>query len=164
MRNFIAKIVSIMKSMGSFATRMVKRGGRWVAEIFHIPAAPMATEAADSVPDITPSRADDMSAVRELAKTLAAGLDADQAMLKGIPDMTIKWLRSMDRSALCKIALADDARVAAHMRGQAPIRGVVPYDKTAIDDVAAARDMLRPRERQPTLRDLLESKGVSLVA
>ncbi len=164
MRNFIAKIVAAMRRMGHYVTVMVKKGGQWLATLQHVPAAPEA-DAADSVPDMTPSRADDLQAVRELAKTLAAGIDADPALLQGVPDMTIAWLKAMDRRGLCTVVTAKDEQLAAHLRGRAAIKGLVPYDREAIADVAASKDQPRPRDRQPTLRDLLEERaGVSLAA
>jgi hypothetical protein len=164
MRNLIAKIVAAMRRMGSFTTQLVKRAGRWVAELVHVPAAPMA-EAAEVVPDTTPSRQDDFEAIRDLAKVLASGKDAEPALLKGLPPLTVKWLSAMDRSMLCRVIAATDETLSGHMRGRSAIRGVVPYDQTAVDDVTAAKDGPRPRDRGPTLRELLEERaGVSLAA
>jgi hypothetical protein len=92
-------------------------------------------------------------------------LDTDPALLKGVPDMTIAWLKALDRRALCAVVTAKDDQLAAHLRGREAIKGVVPYDKAAIADVVAAKDAPRPRDRHPTLRDLLEERaGVSLAA
>lgn len=163
MRGFIAKFVAALRRMGSFTTRLVKRGGQWIAELVYVPAA--AEPAVEMVPDTTPSKQDDYTAVRDLAKAMASGADAEPEMLKGMPAQTVKWLSAMNRRQLCQIALAEDSAIRGHMRGTTAIRGVAPFDKAAIDDVAAAKDKPRPRDRQPTLRDLLEEKaGVSLAA
>lgn len=162
MRNFIAKVLMAMRAMGSFTTRMVRRAGKWVMELVHVPAAPMAEPAA--VPDTAPSKADDYSSVRELAKTLAMGDDPTPEQLKGVPERTFAWLSAMDHRELCRVAVTDDKALRGHMRGREPIRGLVPYEQEAIDDVSTAKSQPRPSERTPTLRDLLEERGVSLAA
>lgn len=163
MRAFLAKIAALMRKMGSFTTRVIKVAGRWVSQLVHVPATTDDVGQADAMVDTRPSRADDLEAVRDLAKVMAAGLDVDPAKLRGVPDMTVAWLKALDRRALCAVVTAQDEALAAHLRGRPAIRGVVPYDRAAIAEVAAAKDQPRPRDRQPTLRDMLEERaGLSI--
>lgn len=165
MRNFFAIIAAVMRSMGSFTARLIKRAGKWVSELVRVPAAPAAAEAADAVPNTEPSKANDLDAIRELAKVMATGRNPEAEMLRGLPPRTVKWLAAMDRAQLVKVILAKDTALAAHMRGGAQtISGLVPYDVQAIDDVAKAKSEPRPRDRKPTFREMLESNGVSLAA
>jgi hypothetical protein len=158
----LAKIVNALRRMGSFTTRIVKKAGKWVAELVHVPAAPMAD--APAVPDMTPTKSDDYSTVRDLAKILAMGDDPTPEQLKGVPEKTFSWLSAMNRRELCRVAVADDKALRGHMRGGEQVRSLVPYEQEAIDDVSAAKSQSRPSERAPTLRDLLEERGVRLAA
>lgn len=163
MRNIIAAIGAIMRAFGSFTTRMVRRGGKWIAELIRVPGDPV--PAAPTVPTIS-QPADDYGNVKRVAGMIAAGLDPAPADLKSITPLTAKWLAALDRPNLLKIAAATPDAIRDHMKNRQRLRGVVPFEKEAIDDVT--NDVMTkplPSVRYNTLRDQLEADlGVSLAA
>lgn len=160
MQKFFAIVAAIMAALPKFVWRAVMEGGKQVMRLFAEPPAPA------PAPRVAPVQQaqDDYDSVRSLAKDLMLGKQPTPEALKALPEQTFKWLSALDRNGLAQVAVADVAKLRAHMRRGAPIRGLVPYDKAAIDDVVAPNKP-KPAARWRTLRDELEETlGVSLAA
>lgn len=160
MQRFLAILAAVMAALPRYVWRMVTEGGKAVMRLFVEPPAPA------PAPRVAPvaQAQDDYDSVRSLAKDLMLGKQPTQGALAKMPEQTFAWLSALDKQGLAKVAVADVAKLRAHMRGGAPIRGLVPYDKDAIDDVVAANKP-KPAARKRTLRDEIEDQlGVSLAA
>ena len=156
--DWIAKIGAILRSIGSFGYRQVLRGGKMVWELFRVSGEPIPAQAALQQRD---QAVDDYDGVKRLAAAmmLPAGPKPDD--FKCVPELTVKWLRSLDRADLAKVAVADGKALRGHFRGGVLIKGMVPYDAAAIADVTAAKRAPDVRkDREMTLEDLLEQNGL----
>lgn len=160
MQRFLAILAAVMAALPRYVWRAVTEAGKTVMRLFVEPPAPA------PVPRVAPvaQAQDDHDSVKALAKTLLAGKQPSAEALGKMPEQTFKWLKALDRNGLAKVAVADVAVLRGHLRGGAPMRGLVPYDKAAIDDVTKARKP-KTAARRRTLRDELEETlGVSLAA
>lgn len=160
MQRFLAILAALMATLPRYVWRAVTEAGKTVMRLFVEAPSPA------PAPRVAPVQQaqDDYDSVKNLAKTLLAGQQPTADALKAMPEQTFAWLKALDRQGLAKVALADVAVLRAHMRGGAPMRGLVPYGKAAIADVTEARKP-KPAARRRTLRDELEeSLGVSLAA
>lgn len=156
-----AAIRAVLAGMRKMVWRTVRIGDRLISML--VPGDP-----APEMPAVETARqaaaVESMTSLRHVANTLVQGHALAADMEKSIPAMQLAWLRSMTRPELCKLILANDADIRAHMRGK-PIKGLVPYDAAAIRDVAAARAKRpeAPRPPRRTLRAVLaEAQGMTL--
>lgn len=158
MRNFLAGVMAAMQAFGHFVTRVVRRGGRWVTELIRLPGQP-ASAAPVAAPVVTQTP-DDFTAIKRLAGMMIRGLDPSAADLRAVPEQTVRWLASIGRDGLAKVCCADDQVLRGHIRGWAPIRGLVPHDPETVADVLRARKSREAvAKRQRTRREILEAAG-----
>lgn len=158
MKNFFAGIAAAMRAFGSFSMVMVRKGGRWVAELVRVPGAPAAPMAAAPVPRVEVP--EDYSAIKRLAGLMIRGLDPSAADLRAVPERTVRWLAAIGRDGLAKVCVADDQVLRGHIRNSTPIRGLVPHDPAAVADLMRARQApAAVAKRQQTRRDILEAAG-----
>lgn len=158
MKSILARIGAIIRAMSSKAWTWVQEGGRWVMRLVPSTAAQAAEPIIADEPASAPDA--DIVAVKAVAAAMAAGIDPTPDQLKGMSDKQLRWLKAMDNRMLCIVAVAEPAQIRAHMRQQASIKGMVPYDDAAIADVIAARAAPVPGKR--TLREELEAQGLVL--
>lgn len=171
MKGILAAIERVLSAMRTTAWRWVQVGGRWIREM--IPGgAPAPTGPSDDVmADVKAVQAelsavkadvkvDEIDAVKSLARLMWAGVPVRPEHLQGITDRELDWLRVCDTDMLHKLAMADGQMIRAHMRGTAPIRGVVPFDPAAVEDMKRAQAMPTPTGGRRTLRELLEAEGL----
>jgi hypothetical protein len=156
-----AAIRAALAAMRTMVWKTVRIGDRLISML--VPGDP-----APAMPAVEPvgqaAAVESMTSLRHVANTLVQGHPLSQAMEKSIAPLQLAWLRSMTRSELCKLILANDADIRGHLRGK-PIKGLVPYDAAAIRDVAAARAKRpeAPRPPRRTLRAVLaEAQGMTL--
>lgn len=169
MRNFLAAIARVLRSMRSTAWTWVQEGGRWVMKLIPGAAAPevagpspeVQAEVADAMAERSTFLADEETfAVKRLALLMFAGIALRPEHLEGITDRELDWLRVLDQSMLHKISVADHQQIRAHMKGTAPIRGVVPYDPAAVANMKSAWAIPVPSSGRRTLREVLEAEGL----
>lgn len=158
MRSILAKIAAVIRAMTSRAWVWVQEGGRWVMKM--LPGTP-APEPAHMAEELTASAPDaDIVATKRVAAAMAAGIDPTAEQIKGMSEKQMRWLKAMDQRQLCIVAVAEPAQIRAHMRQQASIKGMIPFDDAAIAEVKAARSAPVPGKR--TLRQELEAQGLVL--
>lgn len=158
MKEFLAKVGALMRAMGSFAYRQVLRGGKWMTELVRVPGEPVPAPAA---PQLKTQAADDYAGVKRLAAAMMTAEGPKPDDFKRVPELTVAWLRALERAGLAKVAVSDPQTLRGHMRGGVPIKGLVPYDAAAVADVTAAKRKPSARKaNEMTLEDLLEQHGM----
>ncbi|HTO28653.1 MAG TPA: hypothetical protein VL017_08685, partial [Devosia sp.] len=137
-----AAIAAMLASMATVVMRRCVITGRWIADrVRSIGATPMPPMAIEPEPAADEPDAE-LAKIRELAAALARE-DEDDRHFVGVSDNTVAWLSLLTPVQLARVATATDAALAAHIKGLAPIRGLVPADAESVAALAAARRRVR---------------------
>jgi len=158
MKSFLAKIGAVLASLPRFVWERVCVAGEWVSRLIAVPAMPVEAIASPAGKPSGNAADDEVPGIKCLAGVLAQDLEPEPDHVKGLSDLTVAWMRSLDRRSLCVLLAAEPGQIRAHMRGKAHIKGMVPYEKEAIKDVFAARS--RPAPSGKTLREALAEQGI----
>lgn len=75
----------------------------------------------------------ELDRVKRLA-ILIAGNYALGTLSHEVEDDIWRWLRTLDRTALCRVGCASDRSLRRHLRGLEFIAGVRPADKATVDE------------------------------
>jgi hypothetical protein len=152
--SFVQSILRALASLPRFVYRTVLRAGRFVVEMFSVPAEPLPAISPAVAQEAKGASATDaaIAALRRVGGAIIQGQVPKGEDLGAVPEKAVLWMRSMQRPELARLLTAQDEAIRAHMRGITPIRGIVPYETEAITAVTEARKA-EPKRR--TLRDLL---------
>ncbi|WP_157970089.1 hypothetical protein [Pelagibacterium sediminicola] len=159
MKSILMKVAAVLAAMPRFVWQKVCVCGEWISQLVAVPAMPVEAapapggEASGNTADL-----EEIKGMKRLAGVLVQDQTPSEDDTKGLSDKAIDWLRALDRRSLCAVLAADASQLRAHMRGKAPIRGMVPYDTAAIKDVLAAN--ARQPEPRKTLRAALAEQGI----
>ncbi|AEQ52670.1 hypothetical protein KKY_2662 [Pelagibacterium halotolerans B2] len=105
-------------------------------------AGALAARVAQEQPDYIDQAEAPYDRIRKAAAAMAAG-SVTPDHLMGMPADLVTWLRVMPRSMLCRVACASDDAIDAHMHGRKTMRGVLTYDRDAVDQYRAANERAR---------------------
>jgi len=161
MRGLIARVAAILRAMPRFVMEQVREAGRMVWRL--VAKAPPA-EPAPSIDlrEHTDVEEEDRQ-IRHVAGVLVQGRELKPDDIKGMPEVTVKWLQRLDRSALVKILATDKEQLRAHTRGRALIKGVERHaTKPSVEDAQIEAMQPGPGGEQRTLRDVLAERGVAI--
>ncbi|MBJ6986051.1 hypothetical protein [Devosia sp. MC521] len=167
MKSILAAIARVMRAMRATAWRWVQVGGRWIQEMIPGGAPEPVGPSADVVAEVEAAQAepsaravDDIGPVKTLARLMWAGVALRPEHMEGITERELDWLRVLDQGMLHTLAVADKEQIDAHMRGRAPIKGMLPFDPAAVEDMKRAQAMPVPTDGRRTLREMLEAEGL----
>lgn len=150
-----AAIRAMLAAMKAMVWKTVRVGDKLISMLVPGPA-PIEPVVQDD-PAAEVAAVESMTALRNAANLLVQGHTLPPALVKVVPGLQVAWLQAMSRHELCKLILSRDDAIRLHLRGIAPIHGLVPFDAEAIRDVAAARAQRPQPARVPrrTLRAVL---------
>lgn len=158
MRNLFHAIAAVLRSMPRFVMQRIREGGRWISRLVASAAPPDAEPLMDLREPSSVEREDQQ--IRHVAGKLAQGLELEVADIKGMPEITVKWLMRMDRQALCRILATDQEQLRAHTRGRALIKGVPRHEKETVADAELEVLEQAPGEGK-TLEMALAERGLA---
>lgn len=145
MKSIIHAIAAILRAMPRFVLERVQIAGRWLQRLVAVPA-PFEPEAPEPAVDDSAERdATHVAALREAAAHLASGSVPPDAIMNVLREHDIAWLAALPRPMLCRVAVATDEALMAHIRRQRPIKGLLACDANAIADFRDAARMERRR-------------------
>lgn len=152
--SFVQSILRALASLPRFVYRTVLRAGRFVVEMFSVPAEPLSAISPAVAQEAKGASATDadIAALRRVGGAIIQGQVPKGEDLGAVPEKAVQWLKAMEKRQLARLLTSQDAAIKAHMRGITPIKGIVPYEAEAIKAVTKARQA-EPKRR--TLRDLL---------
>lgn len=152
-----AAIRAVLAAMPRYLVKKILEAGVWVSRLVAEPAPPPPVISAEPAAQV--AETESMIALRNAANAMAQGFVLTPAQAEAIAPLQADWLRSMTRQEICQVILAKDDDIRRHMRGIAPIRGVVPYDREAIADVTKARkDRPAPKPARRTVAQVLAER------
>ena len=134
---------SAARAVGRLVWVVVQVGDRLISMLRPAPMPPV--DQLEPEPADGAGQADGLMPIRELAYARMAGTMPSPATLAAAGVMASRWVSVMTPAMLAAVIAADNQRLHRHMRGIERIRGVVPFDRAAIDDVRMAL------ERQPVV-------------
>ena len=146
MRSIVAAIARACRAFARAAKAAVKKtvliAGRLVTVFLPAPM-PFVDELE---PDIVEPANDNVAAsaeqpIRDLAMANLLGRMPSAQQLGAVTQLQADWLASLDREMCSRVAVAKDVDIKAHVLGYRNIRGVIPCDPDAINDLVLAREM-----------------------
>lgn len=147
LKSIMAAIGRLIAAMPRWTLERVRVAGEWVMRLVAVPAEPLPPE-----PTAANNRADEhLEAVRTAAAHSASGHLPPEKALAKLSEDDISWLGAMSKKMHCAVAVASDADLRAHLRGEKMIRGVLNRDKIAVAEYRAAKRRQREREQDVEL-------------
>lgn len=152
-RRILAVVAAITAAMAATVTKWVRRAGTWVLEQITPPAPPTPAQPPE-LADASSEQADDFKALRRVASLLAMDRLPELEDLVGLHDDHLRWLRVLDRRALCRVLAASDVDLRGHIRGTKTMKGMPRADRDAVADLLRARERNDPQAEAEAERDL----------
>ncbi|WEJ31689.1 hypothetical protein [Devosia sp. SD17-2] len=153
----------MLAAMRKFVTERVKIAGRWITRLVAVPATPVmpnAGVAAEAKADLSAKTDNTHAAIRRVGGKLVQGHGLTADDLEGITPQMLRWLRVLDKPALCRVLCADEQQLRAHLRSIALIKGVCRYEAETITAMEATKRKAAVPEGRKTLREVLAEKGI----
>ena len=145
MRSIIRAIAAFLRSMPKFVLQRVWDGARWLQRLVAVPA-PFEPEAPEPIADnCADADAAHVAALRKAAAHLAAGSVPPNEVMDKLRENDVAWLAALTRPMLCRVAVATEEALRAHIRRQRPMKGLLACDPSAIADYRNAARMERMR-------------------
>lgn len=150
MKSIIRAIAAFLRSMPRFIVERVWDGARWLQRLVAVPAPYEPETPEPFVDNGAEADARHVAALRTAASHLASGSVPPDGVMDALREHDIAWLAALTRPMLCKVAVATDEALRAHIRRQRPIKGLLACDKGAIDEYrdAARRERMHAIEQK----------------
>ncbi|GAB5430152.1 MAG: hypothetical protein Devi2KO_36110 [Devosia indica] len=137
-RNFLA-------CLPRFVTERFFDGVRWISRLVALPAPAYEPDVEPAGGQTDNGDAEHIAALRTVAGHFAAGQQPPANAVARLREADLEWLMALPRPMLCRVAVASDAALAAHIRRQRPMPGLLAHDSAAVADFKAAVRMERSR-------------------
>lgn len=143
MRSIIRAIAAMLRAMPKFVMEKVWDGARWIQRLIAVPQPfELQTPEVDNGVDADAAH---VAALRKAAAHLASGSVPPDGVMDALREHDIAWLAALTRPMLCRVAVATDEALMAHIRRQRPIKRLLACDANAIADFRNAARIERMR-------------------
>lgn len=143
-RNFLARLPR-------FAVERCWDGLRWVQRLVAMPSPIMEPEA-PAGNDGRAADAEHVAALRTVAGHFAAGSNPPAGAVERLTEADLEWLMALPKKMLCQVAVASDTALAAHIRRQRPMSGLLAHDPGAVADYKRVVRQERARHDDTTAK------------
>jgi len=146
LKSIIRAVAAFMRSLPKLIVEKVWAGGRWITRLVATPAMPVEPE-----PEPVPLVADDgdalhVAAMRKVASHLASGSMPPVEAVERLRESDLEWLTALSKKMLCRVAVASDSALQAHIRRQRSMPGLLALEPGAVADFKRAARMDRERK------------------
>ena len=145
MRSIIRAIAAFLCSMPRFIVERVRNGARWLQRLVAVPQPYEPESPEPAAENAAEADAQHVAALRKAAAHLASDSVPPDAVMDLLKENDIAWLAALTKPMLCRVAVASDEALRAHIRRQRPIKGLLACDANAIADYRNAARMERMR-------------------
>lgn len=145
LRNILRSIRAMLAAMPRFVTERFFDGVRWISRLVAMPAPVLEPDRhpAGSHPDN--GDAEHIAALRTVAGHFAAGSNPPADAVERLREQDLEWLMALPRPMLCRVAVASNGALQAHIRRQRPMPGLLAHDPVAVADYNRAVRQERAR-------------------
>lgn len=145
LKAILRSIRAMLAALPRFAVERIWDGVRWVQRLVAMPTAALEpdVEPAGGQPD--KGDVEHIAALRTVAGHFAAGSNPPANAVERLREADLEWLMALPRPMLCRVAVADDKALKAHIRRQRPMPGLLAHDPAAVADYKPAVRMERGR-------------------
>lgn len=145
LKTILKSIARFLAGMPKLITEKFWDGARWVTRLVAAPAPAIVDEPEPVAQSAEDGDLQHVRALRTVASHLAANSMPPTDAVERLRESDLEWLTALSRPMLCRIAVASDLALAAHIRRQRPMAGMLAVDPAAVADFKAAARQQRER-------------------
>lgn len=145
LKQLLRSIRAFLAAMPRFFVEKCWDGIRWVTRLVAMPAPAWEPDVEPAGTAADNGEADHIAALRTVAGHFAASSNPPADAVERLREQDLEWLMALPKKMLCQVAVASDAALAAHIRRQWPMPGLLAHDPGAVADYKRAVRMERAR-------------------
>ncbi|QYO78393.1 hypothetical protein [Devosia salina] len=145
LKQILRSIRAMLAALPRFVTERFFDGVRWISRLVAMPAPVLEPDVDPAGTAADTGDAEHIAALRTVASHFAAGSNPPADAVQRLREADLEWLMALPRPMLCRVAVASDVALAAHIRRQRPMPGLLAHDPAAVADYQRSVRMERAR-------------------